>query len=174
MGKALCASTAWMQPDSEFGMTQFRVLERGETHVASKNELAAYATHAAPDLCEADDRHLREPHERVHQNGQARGPDMGRPLNPHEAEKNDLVHETVSGKAIDRAMEIAKRFCSHTPESLGYIKRLVRNAIDTPLAEGLALERNLFMRLCVSDEALARMRSYEAKKITDPSRSLEA
>src|SRR5580700_2953678 len=98
---------------------------------------------------------------------------MGRPLNPRDAEKKGLVHETVTGKAIDRAMEIAKRFCSHTPESLGYIKRLVRSAIDTPLAEGLALERNLFMRLCVSDQALARMRSYEAKKITDPSRSLE-
>jgi enoyl-CoA hydratase/carnithine racemase len=99
---------------------------------------------------------------------------MGHPLNPREAEKRGFVHETVSGKAIDRAMEIAKRFCSHTPESLAYIKRLVRSAIETPLAEGLALERNLFMRLCVSDEALARMRSYEAKKITDPSRSLEA
>src|SRR5438270_9006042 len=99
---------------------------------------------------------------------------MGQPLNPRDAERKGLVHETVSGKAIDRAMEIAKRFCSHTPESLGYIKRLVRSAIDTPLAEGLALERNLFMRLCVSDQALARMRSYEAKEITDPSRSLEA
>ena len=99
---------------------------------------------------------------------------IGRPLNPRDAEKKGLVHETVSGKAIDRAMVIAKRLCSHTPESLGYIKRLVRNAIDTPLAEGLALERNLFMRLCVSDQALARMRSYEEKKITDPSRSLEA
>src|SRR3982075_2991840 len=97
---------------------------------------------------------------------------MGQPLNPRDAERKGLVRETVSGKAIDRAMEIAKRFCSHTPESLGYIKRLVRSAIDTPLAEGLALERNLFMRLCVSDQALARMRSYEAKKITDPSRSL--
>jgi len=84
---------------------------------------------------------------------------MGHPLNPREAEKRGFVHETVSGKAIDRAMEIAKRLCSHTPESLAYIKRLVRSAIDTPLAEGLALERNLFMRLCVSDEALARMRS---------------
>ena len=75
---------------------------------------------------------------------------MGRPLNPRDAEKKGLVHETVSGKAIDRAMEIAKRFCSHAPESL-------------PLHE-----------MCVSDQALARMRSYEAKKITDPSRSLEA
>src|SRR6266851_1154412 len=98
---------------------------------------------------------------------------MGQPLNPRDAERKGLVHETVSGKAIDRAMEIAKRLSSHPPESLGYIKRLVRNAIDTPLAEGLALERNLFMRLCVSDQALARMRSYEDKKITDPSRSLE-
>jgi len=98
---------------------------------------------------------------------------IGQPLNPRDAEKKGLVHETVSGKAIDRAMEIAKRLCSRTPESLGYIKRLVRSAIDTPLAEGLVLERNLFMRLCVSDLALARMRSYEEKKITDPSRSLE-
>ncbi|SRR6266436_5043063 len=99
---------------------------------------------------------------------------MGRPLNPREAERKGLVHETVSGKALDRAMEIAKRFCSFVPESLGYIKRLVRNATDTPLAQGLALERNLFMRLCVSDQGLARMRSYEEKKITEPSRSIEA
>jgi hypothetical protein len=99
---------------------------------------------------------------------------MGRPLNPRDAETKGLVHETVSGRAIDRAMEIARRLSTHTPEYLGYIKRLVGNAIDTPLAEGLALERNLFMKLCVSDQALARMRSYEEKKITDPSRSLEA
>jgi enoyl-CoA hydratase len=99
---------------------------------------------------------------------------MGQPLNPRDAERKGLVHETVSGKAIDRAMEIARRLSTHTPESLGYIKRLVRNATDTPLAQGLALERNLFMRLCVSDQALARMRSYEEKKITEPSRSIEA
>jgi hypothetical protein len=35
-------------------------------------------------------------------------------------------------------------------------------------------EQNLFMRLCVSDQALARVRSYEAIKITDPSPLLEA
>ena len=52
-------------------------------------------------------------------------------------------------------------------------KRLVRNATGTPLAEGLALERNLFLKLCVSESALARMRSYEEKKITSPSRSIE-
>src|SRR5438445_11494190 len=98
---------------------------------------------------------------------------MGQPLNPREAERKGLVHETVSGKALDRAMEIARRLSSHTPESLAYIKRLVRNATETPLAQGLALERNLFLKLCINEAALARMRSYEEKKITSPSRSFE-
>src|ERR1700746_1643670 len=98
---------------------------------------------------------------------------MGQPLNPREAEKKGLVHETVSGKALDRAMEIARRLSLHTPESLAYIKRLVRNATETPMAQGLQLERNLFLKLCISEPALARMRSYEEKKITSPARSFE-
>lgn len=98
---------------------------------------------------------------------------MGKPLNPREAERKGFVHETLSGKAIDRAMEIAERLSSLPPGSLSSIKRLVRNAAETPLAQGLALERNLFLRLCTSDEALARMRSYDAKKIISPARGFE-
>jgi len=97
---------------------------------------------------------------------------LGVPLSPREAERKGLVHETVSGKALDRAMEIAHRLSSYTPESVAYIKRLVRNATETPLAQGLALERNLFLKLCISESALARMRSYEGKNITSPSRSI--
>ena len=84
------------------------------------------------------------------------------------------MHETVSGKALDRAMQIARRLSSFTPESVAYIKRLVRNATETPLAHGLALERNLFLKLCVSESALAHMRSYEEKNVTAPSRSIVA
>jgi len=98
---------------------------------------------------------------------------MGDPLTPREAERKGLVHETVSGKALDRAMETARRLSSHTPESVAYIKRLVRNATETPLAQGLALERNLFLKLCISEPALARMRSYDKENITSPSRSIE-
>ena len=83
------------------------------------------------------------------------------------------MHETVSGKALDRAMEIARRLSSFPPESIACIKRLVRNATEMPLAQGLALERNLFLKLCVSDGGLARMRSYEGKMITSPNRSFE-
>src|SRR5262245_51771499 len=98
---------------------------------------------------------------------------LGVALTPREAERKGLVHETVSGKALDRAMEIAQRLSSYTPESVAYIKRLVRNATETPLAEGLALERNLFLKLCISEPALARMRAYEEENITSPSRSIE-
>jgi enoyl-CoA hydratase/carnithine racemase len=68
---------------------------------------------------------------------------------------------------------LATRVDDGIAESLAYIKRLVRSATDTPLAQGLALERNLFLKLCISEPALARMRSYEEKKITSPSRSVE-
>ena len=69
-------------------------------------------------------------------------------------------------------VSIARRLSSHTPDSLAYIKRLVRNATETPLAEGLALERNLFLKLCISEPALARIRSYVEANITSPSRSI--
>jgi len=98
---------------------------------------------------------------------------MGDPVAPQEAARLGLVNETVSGTALDRALEIARRLASRPPEAVGYIKRLVRNATETPLAQGLALERNLFLRLCISEPALARMRSYEGMRIMAPSRSIE-
>ena len=98
---------------------------------------------------------------------------MGDAVNPKEAARLGLVHESVSGKALDRAMEIARRLAARPPESVAAIKRLVRNATETPLAQGLALERNLFLKLCISDAGLARMRSYEAANVTSPARSIE-
>lgn len=98
---------------------------------------------------------------------------MGVTLSPKEAAQKGLVHECADGRALDRALELAKRLATHTPESVAHIKRLVRGAVATPLAEGLALERNLFMKLCIGEPALERMRAYEAQAITEPSRTLE-
>jgi len=95
---------------------------------------------------------------------------MGVPVSPREAERRGLVHETVSGHALDRAMEIARHLSSFTPESVAYIKRLVRSATDTPLAQGLLLERRLFMKLCEGDAALSRMRAYDEQDTASPSR----
>jgi enoyl-CoA hydratase len=98
---------------------------------------------------------------------------MGVTLNPSEAAAKGFVQECVSGKALDRALEIARRIATHTPESVAAIKRLVRGAVATPLAQGLALERNLFMQLCTGEPAIARMKAYEAQNITAPSATLK-
>jgi enoyl-CoA hydratase len=98
---------------------------------------------------------------------------MGVTLSPVEAAQRGFVHEAVPGKALDRAMEIASRLATHTPQSIRTIKRLIRNAVETPLDQGLQLERNLFMNLCGGDEAIERMRAYENKHVTDPAQSLQ-
>jgi enoyl-CoA hydratase/carnithine racemase len=69
-------------------------------------------------------------------------------------------------------MEIARRLATHTPQSVRHIKRLIRGAFDTPLDQGLQLERNLFMDLCGSDDAIARMSAYENRHVTDPSETI--
>jgi enoyl-CoA hydratase len=97
---------------------------------------------------------------------------MGVTLSPRDAERKGLVHETVNGKALDRAMEIAKHLAKHEQQSVASIKRLVRNATAMPLAEGLTLERNLFLKLAISDSALERMREYDAQKDPPPSQSM--
>ena len=95
---------------------------------------------------------------------------MGQTISPTEAERRGLVHEAVKGKALDRALEIAKRLATFTPESVAAIKRLVRGALTTPLPQGLALERNLFMQLCSGDPALERMRAYENSRAQEEHR----
>jgi len=55
---------------------------------------------------------------------------MGDAVSPQEAARLGLVHESVSGKALDRAMEIARRLAARPPESVAAIKRLVRNATE--------------------------------------------
>jgi enoyl-CoA hydratase len=91
---------------------------------------------------------------------------LGDPLDPREAERRGFVHEVIVGKALTRAWEVAQRLRQLDPPALAYIKRLVRGALDRPLADGLKLERNLFMMLACSDAALTRMRAYEAGTLT--------
>jgi len=54
---------------------------------------------------------------------------MGETLSPLEAAQRGLVHEAVAGKALDRAMEIARQLATYTPASVRHIKRLVRGAV---------------------------------------------
>lgn len=98
--------------------------------------------------------------------GAARALEMtlrGRTVSPAEARSLGLVHELVpAGRARDRAHELAAELASLPPRAVGHIKRLVRASAAMSRAEGLALERTLFLDLLLSDEALERMSRMNA------------
>ena len=82
----------------------------------------------------------------------------GRTVSPQDALTLGIVHEVAPpGTVLARAVEIAEELAAKAPLAVGHIKRLVRLAAETPLAEGLAVERTLFLDLLVSDDALRLM-----------------
>lgn len=87
----------------------------------------------------------------------------GRTVSPTEALALGIVHEvTAAGGSVTRAKEIAAEIATRSPKAVEHIKRLVRMTPETPLADGLALERTLFLDLLVSDEALDLMSRMNA------------
>ena len=100
---------------------------------------------------------------------------MGYPLSPREAEKRGLVHETVSGKAIDRAMEVAKRFCSHTEaDARCACDAGARAQAGDCRAEGAdggtCAEEKLSRRRCRRSVSQARNSMSTVPSVTGPSR----
>jgi enoyl-CoA hydratase len=90
----------------------------------------------------------------------------GRTVSPAEALGLGLVHEVApAGEALSRAQEIATELAGRPAKALAHVKRLVRGARDTSLGEGLALERQLFLDLMLTDEALALMSRMNAEDL---------
>lgn len=90
----------------------------------------------------------------------------GRTVSPKEAFDLGIVQElTPPGAALTRAKAMADEMSRLPARAAGHIKRLVRGTPETPLAEGLALERTLFLDLLVSDEGLERMSKMNAENL---------
>lgn len=87
---------------------------------------------------------------------------MGRTVSPDEAAALGMVHAAVDAPVLDHAMAMAARLAQQPPRAVAYIKHLVRSALDTPLADGLARERTLFMDLAVSDDGHRLMGEFVA------------
>jgi enoyl-CoA hydratase len=98
--------------------------------------------------------------------GMARALEMamrGRTVSPKEAFDLGIVQElTPPGAALTRAKAMADEMSRLPARAAGHIKRLVRGTPETPLADGLALERTLFLDLLVSDEGLELMSKMNA------------
>lgn len=72
----------------------------------------------------------------------------GLPITPDEAQRVGLVHE-VHADSLAAARAVAKHFAALPPAALAHTKRLVRESERLSLDEGLKLERQLFMDLCL-------------------------
>jgi enoyl-CoA hydratase len=83
---------------------------------------------------------------------------LGRVIGPREAHAYGIVHDLAApGRAVERALAMAERIAAQPARAVAHCKRLVRDALDTPVEQGLAVERTLFLDLLVSDEAVDRM-----------------
>jgi len=69
-----------------------------------------------------------------------------------------LVHEVVDDPKA-RALEIAAEFAERGAEGLAFAKRLTRQALDRPLAEGLADERASFVEVMKTASAREGLRT---------------
>ncbi len=88
--------------------------------------------------------------------GQARALEMvlrGRTVPPREALELGMVHEVTDGPVLPRALELAREYAAMAPLAFGHIKRLLRDELEKPLEDGLAMERTLFLDCLVSDDA---------------------
>ncbi len=68
----------------------------------------------------------------------------GRPVEAEEAQRIGLVNEVVApGKHLDRALELAERIAAFPQETMLADRRAAIEGFGQPLADGLALERQL-------------------------------
>lgn len=87
----------------------------------------------------------------------------GRTVGPREAFELGIIQELApAGAALTHAKSLAQELAGRSPRAAAHIKRLVRLTPETPLAQGLALERTLFLDLLVSDEGLELMSRMNA------------
>lgn len=84
----------------------------------------------------------------------------GRTVTADEAAALGMVHEASDGPVLQRALVVARELANKSPLAIRHIKRLIRQAAQQPLAEGLALERTLFLDLMTSDAAAALIAQF--------------
>lgn len=68
------------------------------------------------------------------------------------------------GGHLERARELAERMARWSPVALGLVKESLKAAAETPLAEGLALEKELFLAAFGSADGREGVRAFVEKR----------
>ncbi|MEY4250347.1 MAG: hypothetical protein RJA87_1980 [Pseudomonadota bacterium] len=100
--------------------------------------------------------------------GKAKAMDMiltGRMMDATEAERCALVSRVVPlAELIDTAMTAAKKIASLSPNAVKLTKEMVNAAYETPLSQGVMLERRLFHSLFAFDDQKEGMAAFVEKR----------
>lgn len=86
-------------------------------------------------------------------------------MDAEEAHRIGLVEFlTEEGQHLEKARELAERMCRWSPVSLRLIKQSIRAAHETPLAQGLELERELFLAAFGTDDGREGVTAFVEKR----------
>ncbi len=100
--------------------------------------------------------------------GKSKAMDMiltARQMDAAEAERSGLVSRVVpADRLVDEALEAAARIAALSPLAVMMNKELVNAAYETPLAEGLRLERRLFHSLFAFEDQKEGMAAFVDKR----------
>jgi enoyl-CoA hydratase len=89
----------------------------------------------------------------------------GDPIDAEEAFRIGLVEVLVDeNRHVEKALEIAQRIARWSPVALALVKRAVRAAFETPLASGLAVEKELFLNAFESEDGQEGVRAFIEKR----------
>ncbi len=89
----------------------------------------------------------------------------GEPVDAEEAARIGLVEVLVDdGELEARTRALAAAMAAHSPATLELAKLGVRAALERPLSEGLALERELFLRAFASEDGVEGVRAFLEKR----------
>jgi enoyl-CoA hydratase len=89
----------------------------------------------------------------------------GEPIDAAEALRIGLVDELVDDAALrPRTLELARAIAAHSPLTLQLAKAAVASAAETPLAAGLAYERELFITAFASEDRVEGVAAFLEKR----------
>jgi enoyl-CoA hydratase/carnithine racemase len=89
-----------------------------------------------------------------------------RTVSPEGALELGIVHE-LADDARGRAIEVAQGLVRQSPVSLAAAKRSVIEGANLPIAEGLRIEAEEWLKTIVTDVAMEKMRDYVAQPYSD-------
>jgi len=89
----------------------------------------------------------------------------GNRINAEEALRLGLVdHVVPMSRLMSKCEEIAAEICKSSPLGVQRIKQAVLRGLDVPLADGLKLERELYLWLQTTDDAREGARAFAEKR----------